>query len=299
MLRTSAQAAGRAACAACSRAEARTVHWASTAAHSHRTPATSQSRSVQARKVSVHTRGAATYAQGRDEVEPQLAHDAEAHDEPEQPATQRSELADGTAKDAEQALADLLGEIAADAAARPPAASHAPLPSSASPTADHPPSPSAEVAREGTLDTRAAALVKPSFSLNALLEPASSSTGPTADDLNAFRPRRFNVPTATSPDSHRLIYLQVWEKTYKRVDRAFNKRQLEELVSEYGLALDLTDPRLRTNTPGKKAKFWKSKRVDQMSKRELLHTILVLHFNMVHPETVPKRKTGPSITEGM
>jgi hypothetical protein len=84
-----------------------------------------------------------------------------------------------------------------------------------------------------------------------------------------------------------------------QLSRAFSKHQLFLFAGPDGLDLDLEDARLRTGTPGRKHKWWKSKRFDQMSKRELVHTILVLEFDMIHPDMVVSNpKTGPQTAEG-
>jgi len=56
--------------------------------------------------------------------------------------------------------------------------------------------------------------------------------------------------------------------------------------------------RLRMGTKGRKAKWWKSKKLEQMSKRELIQTILVGKWQMVDPDTVPSLSRGQEVTEG-
>ena len=190
----------------------------------------------------------------------------------------------------ERAAAD---EATSSTSTSPPSSpSTAAPPSPAPPVTD--PSPSSSTAPPPPPPPPAAA----PLTLKTLLEPSVQHGGPTLDDLRAVRPKRFTIPQATSPDSHRLVYRKAWESAVARFDRAFNKRQLADFAGEYGLALDLTDPRLRTGTKGKKQKFWKSKRIDQMTKRELIHTILVLEFHMVDPDTIPSAKSGPRMSEG-
>lgn len=135
------------------------------------------------------------------------------------------------------------------------------------------------------------------ITLEDILNPKHTSAPPEVADLRAFRPRRFTVPHAASPESHRLVYQKTWDRAYASLDRAFKKRQLMDFAGEDGLNVDLTDPRLRTRIPGKKPKHWKSKRLDQMSKRELIHTILVLDFDMTHPDTIPSTRLGPNTLE--
>lgn len=55
--------------------------------------------------------------------------------------------------------------------------------------------------------------------------------------------------------------------------------------------------RLRMGTKGRKAKWWKSKKLEQMSKRELIQTILVGKWQMVDPDTVPSLSRGQEVTE--
>lgn len=204
-------------------------------------------------------------------------------------------------------MANLINELAqeqqeraaaADEAASSTSTSSPSSPSTAAPSSPAPPatdpSPSSSTAPPPLPPPPAAA----PLTLKTLLEPSVQHGGPTLDDLRAVRPKRFTIPQATSPDSHRLVYRKAWESAVARFDRAFNKRQLADFAGEYGLALDLTDPRLRTGTKGKKQKFWKSKRIDQMTKRELIHTILVLEFHMVDPDTIPSAKSGPRMSEG-
>ena len=135
------------------------------------------------------------------------------------------------------------------------------------------------------------------ITLEDILNPKHTSAPPEVADLRAFRPRRFTVPHAASPESHRLVYQKTWDRAYASLDRAFKKRQLMDFAGEDGLNVDLQDPRLRTRIPGKKPKHWKSKRLDQMSKRELIHTILVLDFDMTHPDTIPSTRLGPNTLE--
>lgn len=125
------------------------------------------------------------------------------------------------------------------------------------------------------------------------------SNGPQLTDLFSLRPKRFRLPTANSPDSHRLIYSKSWDAATTQLTRAFSKQQLFLFAGPDGLDLNLEDVRLRSATPGRKHKWWKSKRFDQMSKRELIHTILILEFGMVHPDTVVANPTlGPQTSEG-
>ncbi|GAA5841183.1 hypothetical protein JCM9279_000569 [Rhodotorula babjevae] len=245
-------------------------------------------------------RGAASLAQAGDRVDDDDHHLAQAHDDhapPEQAAPEPVKVS------AEEAMANLINELAQeqqerDASAEVASSTSTSSPSTAAPSSPPPaaaePSPSSSTAPP--LSTPPPAAAAP-LTLKALLEPSAQHGGPTLDDLRAVRPKRFSIPHATSPDSHRLVYRKAWESAVARFDRAFNKRQLADFAGEYGLALDLTDPRLRTGTKGKKQKYWKSKRIDQMTKRELIHTILVLEFHMVDPETIPSAKSGPRLSE--
>ncbi|GAA5956663.1 hypothetical protein JCM3765_005696 [Sporobolomyces pararoseus] len=125
-----------------------------------------------------------------------------------------------------------------------------------------------------------------------------SSDEPTLSDLYSFTPRRFQIPSATSPESHRTIYLKTWQQTFNRLSKAFSKRQLYSLCTSktpFGLELDLEgnskelQSKLRLGTKGRKPKWWKPKKFEQMNKRELITTILVVHWNMVDPDTLPSR----------
>ncbi|KPV77387.1 uncharacterized protein RHOBADRAFT_51248 [Rhodotorula graminis WP1] len=261
-------------------------------------PSTAPSRS-HALPTTLGKRGAASLAQAGDRVDQDDDHLGQAHDDHAPPEQHK----------AEEAMANLINELAheqqeqqaaAEAASStstssPTSPSTAAPPSSPLPAAD--PSPSSSTAAPPPPPPPPAAPPAAELTLKSLLEPSVQHGGPTLDDLRAVRPKRFTIPDATSPDSHRLVYRKAWESAVARFDRAFNKRQLADFAGEYGLALDLTDPRLRTGTKGKKQKYWKSKRIDQMTKRELIHTILVLEFHMVDPDTIPSAKSGPRTSE--
>ncbi|GAA5906680.1 hypothetical protein JCM6882_008094 [Rhodosporidiobolus microsporus] len=122
---------------------------------------------------------------------------------------------------------------------------------------------------------------------------------PQLDDLFALRPaKRVRVPTAESPDSHRLVYSRAWEAAMGRLTRAFTKQQLLRLAGPDGLEVDVGRPEMRTATPGRKGKNWKSKKLVMMSKNELAQAILIVEFGLVHPDTVAlNAKTGPQASE--
>lgn len=205
-------------------------------------------------------RGQATYAQAGGAVQ------STDHDDPAD--SSRSTEEENRAVDAMAELLDAMAEEAATAPAPAPAPATTPTPR------------------------------KPAaITLEDILNPKHTSAPPEVADLRAFRPRRFTVPHAASPESHRLVYQKTWDRAYASLDRAFKKRQLMDFAGADGLNVDLSDPRLRTRIPGKKPKHWKSKRLDQMSKRELIHTILVLDFDMTHPETIPSTRLGPNTLE--
>ncbi|GAA6008871.1 hypothetical protein JCM11491_003813 [Sporobolomyces phaffii] len=134
------------------------------------------------------------------------------------------------------------------------------------------------------------------------VDPAAA--GPTRADLDALRPKRFSIPSATSPDSHRLIYRRVWDAAFDRINRAFSKRQVYDLAHA-ALALDVFAPtvhaKLRAGTRGKKPKWWRSKKLEQMSKRELIHAVLVGEWDLIDPDVVPHSvvKGGPTLTEAV
>ncbi|BGP15000.1 hypothetical protein JCM10213v2_002955 [Rhodosporidiobolus nylandii] len=203
---------------------------------------------------------------------------------------------------ADQALENLLSAIQEEAALETPEAPEVASSAEPSPSVDSP--SSAE---------------SPSSLLDEYLSPSSASpsapppppepaapprganldpSGPQLSDVFALRPKRFRIPTVDSPDSHRLVYKQAWTDAHKRFARAFTKQQLFVLAGPDGLDLDLENPRLRSGTPGRKHKWWKSKRLDQMSKSELIQAMLVIEFGMVHPDTlVSAGKNAPQTSE--
>lgn len=134
----------------------------------------------------------------------------------------------------------------------------------------------------------------------------STSSGPTIQDLSRLSPKRFEIPSSTSPDSHRTVYRRLWDKTYSKLNSSFSKLQIQSLCSlppPLGLSLDIYSGeltnKLRIGTKGKKHKWWKPKRFDQMSKRELIQTILVCEFDMVDPDLVPGPNRGPRVTDAV
>ncbi|GAA5918487.1 hypothetical protein JCM1841_003259 [Sporobolomyces salmonicolor] len=240
----------------------------------------------------VPARGAATRAQSSDAVQEHLQQDGAKDDQHEgelHPAEEEGNIP-----------ADDVAALEANRTAHEPAA---PGPSSAPST-----SPPSSSSSPTTAPPDQPAVIDPvppppqKSPLETLLaKSAVPGGGPTLDDLFALRPRRFTIPSAVAPDSHRTIYRKAWEVAYARIDRAFNKRQLQFFCGPRALDLDLTDPdnKLRHGTTGKKHKWWKPKRIDQMSKRELIQTILILEFGMVDPETVPNPNKGPRVIEAV
>ncbi|GAA5911453.1 hypothetical protein JCM5296_004738 [Sporobolomyces johnsonii] len=239
----------------------------------------------------VPSRGAATQARPSD-----TPHDDPQHDQPKQDQSERATDSDG--HDAPHTLAALEANPSAPEPTAPvpspaPSTSKKPSPSSAPiiPLLDQP-APIDPVPPTPTKSPLESLLAKPTF---------LPGSGPTLDDLFALRPRRFVIPSPDAPESHRIIYRKAWEVSYARLDRAFNKRQLQFFCGPRGLNLDLTDPdnKLKDGTTGKKYKWWKPKRLDQMNKRELIHSILILKYGMRHPETVPNPNKGPRATEAV
>lgn len=131
------------------------------------------------------------------------------------------------------------------------------------------------------------------LTLQTLLRPSTPSGAPTLSDLDSLRPKPFNMPVASSPTSHRIIYNKIWTRAHSRLDSAFKKIQLMALVSQ----LDLNDKAYRDGIKGKKQKWWKPKKVTQMSKRDLCHAIMVLRWGMKDPDTLPTPRVGPQIVD--
>ncbi|GAA5928026.1 uncharacterized protein JCM15063_006061 [Sporobolomyces koalae] len=204
-------------------------------------------------------------------------------------------------REVDQAYDDLFTTINESTFARTQPRPSPPNPATRSPVYQEEPEPSLH---EAALNSK-----QPAVTLESLIARPidSAATGPTVVDLEALAPRRFNIPSVTSPDSHRTIYARVWDTTRNKVNRAFSKSQLVELISrptdEGGLGIDVTDAqvatRLKLGTPGKKSKLWKPKRLDQMSKRELIHTILIAEWKFVHPDVVPSAHRGPSVSKAI
>lgn len=235
-----------------------------------------------ARQPWLQNRGQASFAQAGQAVEEQ-PHDDEQDPIAERDDEQRSvdalaELLDAVAEQTPEAET-VAGAAAAVGTPQPSTSTSIPTPSSAAAA----PSPPAGRKPE-------------SITLEDILNPKQNAA-PEVADLRAFRPRKFVVPEAASPDSHRLVYQKTWDRAYSSLDRAFKKRQLMDFAGPDGLDVDLTDSRMRTRLPGKKPKHWKSKRLDQMSKRELIYTILVLDFDMTHPDTIPSPRAGSYMLE--
>ncbi|GAA6012211.1 hypothetical protein JCM8202_003242 [Rhodotorula sphaerocarpa] len=236
-----------------------------------------------ARQPWLQNRGQASFAQAGQAVEEQ-PHDDEQDPIAERDDEQRSvdalaELLDAVAEQTPEAET-VAGAAGAVGTPQPSTSTSIPTPSSAA-------APSPPAGRKPK-----------SITLEDILNPKQNAA-PEVADLRAFRPRKFVVPEAASPDSHRLVYQKTWDRAYSSLDRAFKKRQLMDFAGPDGLDVDLTDSRMRTRLPGRKPKHWKSKRLDQMSKRELIYTILVLDFDMTHPDTIPSPRAGSYMLESV
>lgn len=82
--------------------------------------------------------------------------------------------------------------------------------------------------------------------------------------------------------------------TMHKIDSGFNKNQIKRFMGPKeagGLGLDMTSPELRNAFLGKKAKFWKAKKVEAMTKNELIKTIITLAWGMVEPKSIATMKT--------
>ncbi|GAA5821951.1 hypothetical protein JCM11251_004792 [Rhodosporidiobolus azoricus] len=198
-----------------------------------------------------------------------------------------------------QALLDLLHSIQPEPAPKQdsPTASAVsePSPSSSSaPSTDSRPSDPSDIPPVPSIPITLPSAT-PSRPQRGLNLPASH---PQLTDLFALRPKRIRIPTADSPDSHRLVYAKDWTAALKRLTTAFTKPQLLRLAGSEGLEIDVDAPRMRTATPGRKGKGWRMKRLEQMSKNELAQAVLVGEFGLVHPDTVAlNAKTGPQASE--
>ncbi|GAA6060909.1 hypothetical protein JCM10212_003943 [Sporobolomyces blumeae] len=260
-------------------------------------------------------RGQASYAQANDKI--QLDHD----DDPRSIRTDRDEpLAESERTDSderlerdegkarvertdvddagERAMDDLLSAFEVQGASKasseprdsaPPAGESGPSRSSSDTRAESSPSPPPRpVEKRPTLE-------------ELISKPVSGE--PTLEDLFHFAPKRLSIPSANAPDSHRMMYEKVWDKTYNRVNAAFSKLQMLRFCGPFGMDIDVhsseNDALFRQGTKGKKRKFWKSKRLDQMSKRELIHTVMVLKWGMVDPDMVPQPNRGPAVTDAV
>lgn len=140
------------------------------------------------------------------------------------------------------------------------------------------------------------------LTLQTFLRPPTPSGMPTIQDLVALRPRRVQVADPNSTPSRRMMYEKSHGIAYSNLSRAFNKLQLRYIVGPKeagGLGLDTLDPRHRASIKGKSKnqKWWAPKRLDQMSKRELISLVLVLHWDMPDPSMIPQAKVGPIVTE--
>lgn len=142
----------------------------------------------------------------------------------------------------------------------------------------------------------------PVLSPSTLLRPSFPAGPPTQSDITAFRPRRLAIPTIDTPDSRRILYQRSWKLGEMNLERAFNKVQLRALLgpkAKGGLGLDFLDPRWRASIRTREATktYWKPKTIEQMTKSELVKAVLILHWDMPDPETLPKKVEGPTITE--
>ncbi len=143
---------------------------------------------------------------------------------------------------------------------------------------------------------------KPAINPFSLLRPSFPSGPPTISDLNSLRPKQFARPDASSPESLRILYAKSWTAGLNNLNTAFKKSQLIKLVTlptqQGGLELKHDDVRLKSGIKAnKRTKYWKPKKFEMMSKRELSQAIMVLEWGLVDPETLPKAKIGPSVVE--
>ncbi|GAA5986775.1 hypothetical protein JCM10908_000892 [Rhodotorula pacifica] len=299
--RPASRYASRSVCSACLNRTASTRRSSSRPTTSHSTAITS-SAAPRAKATSRwrQQRGQATYAQAGEAVQLQESDEKDDGTTAETATSDQDgqELLSEEESRSIEAMAELLDAMAeqgpAAAATRPDSPSASSSSSSFSASSASTPTPVAATSSPAPTPRKPAAIT-----LEDILNPKQNAA-PEVADLRAFRPsRRFLVPDASSPDSHRLVYQKTWDRTYSALDRAFKKRQLMDFAGEDGLKVDLTDPRLRTRTPGRKPKHWTSKRLDQMSKRELIHTILILDFDMTHPDTIPSARIGPNTVESI
>lgn len=142
----------------------------------------------------------------------------------------------------------------------------------------------------------------PAFNSFNLLRPSFPAGPPTISDLNSLRPKQFSRPDASSPESLRILYTKSWTAGLNNLNSAFKKSQLIKMATlpteQGGLELKHDDPRLKVGIKlNKRAKYWKPKKFEMMSKRELSQAIMVLEWGLVEPETLPKAKIGPSVVE--
>jgi len=143
---------------------------------------------------------------------------------------------------------------------------------------------------------------KPTINPFSLLRPSFPAGPPTISDLNSLRPKHFTRPDASSAESLRILYAKSWTAGLNNLNSAFKKSQLIKLVTlpteQGGLELKHDDARLKSGIKiNKRTKYWKPKKFEMMSKRELTQSIMVLEWGLVDPETLPKAKIGPSVIE--
>lgn len=160
----------------------------------------------------------------------------------------------------------------------------------------HSPQPSSSLAQDP--------IPEPTPSINpfALLRPSFPAGPPTISDLNSLRPKMFARPDASSPESLRILYAKSWTAGLNNLNTAFKKSQLIKMATlpteQGGLELKHDDGRLKTGIKiNKRTKYWKPKKFEMMSKRELSQAIMVLEWGLVDPDTLPKAKVGPSVVE--
>ncbi|SCV70559.1 BQ2448_3321 [Microbotryum intermedium] len=131
-----------------------------------------------------------------------------------------------------------------------------------------------------------------------LLQSHTTTDLPSPQDLVALQPRRFTIPSSTSPESYRVIYSRVWSQTYEALSHAFTKPQLLHLAGPLGLSLDPLGEAstMRARTRGKK---YLNKTLGMMNKKELCVTIMVLKWGMIDPAAVPAAAKGPQATQAI
>ncbi|SCZ98013.1 BZ3500_MvSof-1268-A1-R1_Chr7-3g09670 [Microbotryum saponariae] len=140
--------------------------------------------------------------------------------------------------------------------------------------------------------------VHPLLTPQLLLQSDTTTDLPSPQDLDALQPRRFTIPSHTSPESYRVVYSRAWAQTYEALSHAFTKSQLLHLAGPLGLSLDPLGEasKMRARTRGKK---YLNKTLGMMNKKELCVTIMVLKWGMVDPAAVPAAAKGPKATQAI